>query len=144
MLLGTLQNDDAHANSDFIIRTINICDMASWQQTEILRQLVTILTYVCIFYHILCNTHVKADNLQYNTVGRWYDCPIVWWTNYYFDRLRIIQWNSGLVTQPMMQRWLNQTEKRTVDSYSYVDSKKVNKKFLLLKWWKKMLLKNPF
>ena len=36
-------------NSDFIIRTINICDMASWQQTEILRQHVTILTYVCTY-----------------------------------------------------------------------------------------------
>ena len=31
----------------------------------------------------------KSDNLQYNMVGRW--------SNVYFDRLGIIQWNSGSV-----------------------------------------------
>ena len=26
------------------------------------------------------------------------DCPTVWWSNVYFDRLRVIQWGSGSVT----------------------------------------------
>ena len=29
---------------------------------------------------------------------RWDDRPAVWWSNVYFDRLRIIQWYSGLLT----------------------------------------------
>ena len=41
---------------------------------------------------------VKFDNLQYNMMGWCYDCPTVWWYKYYFDRLGIIQWDSGSVT----------------------------------------------
>jgi hypothetical protein len=44
----------------------------------------------------------KSDNLHYNTscgkMGRQNDCPAVWWSNVYFDRLRITQWDSGSVT----------------------------------------------
>ena len=41
----------------------------------------------------------KSVNLQYGwTTGRRYDCPAVWWSNVCFDRLRIIQWDSDLLT----------------------------------------------
>ena len=39
---------------------------------------------------------LKSDNLQYNTLGRSSHRPSVWWSKYYFDRLKIKQWVPGL------------------------------------------------
>ena len=45
--------------------------------------------------HMVGN-HLKSDNLQYNTLGRSTHRPSVWWSKYYFDRLKIKQWVAGL------------------------------------------------
>ena len=38
---------------------------------------------------------MKFDNLQYDMVERWYDCPTIWWSKYYFiyqDNNWTIKW----------------------------------------------------
>ena len=42
--------------------------------------------------------NMKSENPQHNTIGRLDDCSIVWWSNYYFDRLGIKQWTNGLAS----------------------------------------------
>ena len=57
------------------------------------------------------------------------------WNNYYVCNIfgwKFLEANKTLVTQPMLQRWPNQTELRLMDSYIqlFVDSKNVSEKFL--------------
>ena len=40
--------------------------------------------------------HYKSDNLQYNILGWLSHRPSVWWSKYYFDRLKIKQWVASL------------------------------------------------
>ena len=55
--------------------------------------------------HMVGN-HLKSDNLQYNTLGRSSHQPSVWWSKYYFDRLKIKQWVAGLdrILQEIMKK----------------------------------------
>ena len=39
---------------------------------------------------------LKSDSLQCNMLGRWSHQPSVWWSKYYFDRLKIKHWVAGL------------------------------------------------
>ena len=39
-------------------------------------------------------------------MGRRYDCPAVWWSNVYFDRLGIIRWDIGLLTSMHILEWV--------------------------------------
>ena len=47
-------------------------------------------------FNLKCHStsKLKSDNLQYGTMGWWYDRPTVWWSKYNFDRLEIKQWHT--------------------------------------------------
>ena len=57
------------------------------------------LHFICEKPDFLIEIEISQSWIYYGgTIGRQYDRPAVWWCHIYFARLRIIQWDSGLLT----------------------------------------------